>query len=282
GLHVFKSLAFVVLGSSLDLTQSADFLFSNIDLIDLSSGGDNTLTIDADQVLRLSPSSGALRVRHDSADTVHYGDGWSVGNPIFSEGRQAHVLTNGTARIEIQNTLPYQNPLSATDVNFSGDTTPLDALQVINYIGLFGSGSIDLTDPASAVELPKAYYDVNGSRTATPIDALMVINFIARMIAAEGESPASETTLRQSPLGYLTPQRLLVSSATTDRFDTTRTSTRKISGLSRAVGEWHEAPTADVALTAMFDRDATDPPSDTPPPLARQFAMLELLSELES
>lgn len=193
GGNGFNVLTFAGAGHSLDLTQSPQIDLSNIDMIDLAGGGQDTLTINADAVLSIAPNSGTIRLRHDVGDVVHYGDGWKVQKPIFVQGQQYHVMTNGSARIETHNTLAFQNPFAVTDVNFSGDTTPLDALHVINLLGRSATGAVDLADPTSATELPKYYYDVDGNQTATPLDALMVINFIARMLVGEGESAAIVT-----------------------------------------------------------------------------------------
>lgn len=285
GRHGFNSLVFGGVGTSLDLTQSADLALTNIDLIDLSTG-DNTLSVDAEEILRLASSSGSLRLRHDAADSVQYGDGWTVQKPIFSDGNQYHVLTNGVARIETQNTLAYQNPIAATDVNFSGDTTPLDALQVINYIALFSSSSVHLSDPTSATELPRAYYDVNGSQTATPLDALLVINHIARMLAAEGESPIV-ATVESRPSQWRSSQRALplrkqLPQKSLDDSDSETAAWTLGSIIDTKPKNKIGGATMDPSTKQpQSETEIAGPASDPRSILVRHSAMLELLSEME-
>jgi VCBS repeat-containing protein len=100
-----------------------------------------------------------------------------------AEGGQAA----GTVTVTVSGTPkpPYQNPISNTDVNASGQTSPIDALIVMNYINTHGAGTI----PAGTPRPP--YIDVNGDSSVTPVDALAVINYLNSQ-AAGGESSAAE------------------------------------------------------------------------------------------
>ena len=173
----------------LDLTDDNLIKPLNIEIIDIVGASPNQLTVSGPDVLEVTDADNMLVVIHDEDDTVNYAqDGWTVGDPIFIDGSQRHVLSNGDARIETINTRPFQNPLEPTDVNFSGGTTSLDALQIINFLGRFdGVTSVDLPAPTSESELPERYYDVNGSGTATALDALNVINFVGRQLLSGGE-----------------------------------------------------------------------------------------------
>lgn len=69
---------------------------------------------------------------------------------------------------------PWQNPVNRLNVNAQDGVTPIDALLVINHLG------IDLTQPngipASLVAGSPPLVDVNGDNVVSPIDALLVIN----------------------------------------------------------------------------------------------------------
>ncbi len=66
--------------------------------------------------------------------------------------------------------ISYDDPATPTsDVNKDGWVTPLDALQIINYLNQNGPGPV-----------PSGFenYDLNHDNLITPIDALIVINFL--------------------------------------------------------------------------------------------------------
>ena len=69
---------------------------------------------------------------------------------------------------------PYTNQANPLDVNGDGGVSPLDVLQIVNYLNFNGSGALPFP-PAVA---PPPFLDVNGDGAVTPLDALMVINFI--------------------------------------------------------------------------------------------------------
>ncbi|MEL6110464.1 MAG: dockerin type I domain-containing protein, partial [Planctomycetota bacterium] len=68
------------------------------------------------------------------------------------------------------------NSIIPTDVNGDWETTPRDALNVINYIGRAGGAEQEDTAPTGM-------FDVNNDGNITPIDALIVVNDIG----SEGE-----------------------------------------------------------------------------------------------
>lgn len=168
-------------GQTLDLSDPVLTQLREIEIVNVVGASPNTLVLDRAGVVASTDSGNTLIVVHDEDDTVRYdGVGWVVLTPIFVDGGQRHLLTDGAATVQTINTRPWTNPLHPTDVNFSGETTALDALQIINFLGRNEALSVPLSTPTSLEELPERYYDVNGSRTATAIDALQVINFIAR------------------------------------------------------------------------------------------------------
>ncbi len=180
-------------GQTLDLTDAGNAI-SNVEEIDIIGASPNQLILDAPSVIETTDASNSLLVKHDADDTVSYGSGWNVEAPVFVAGEQRHILSNGNARVETINTLPWQNPLAATDVNFNEETTSLDALLIINFIGRSAVATVPLAAPTAEAELPEHYVDVNGSQTATALDALLVINFLGQQSnesEAENVSPAA-------------------------------------------------------------------------------------------
>ncbi len=163
----------------LDLTDPSQSRLRNFEAIDIVGASPNELTINGQSVLDATDDGNSLVVIHDDDDPVNYvGDGWEVLDPIFVDGQQRHVLTNGDATVHTINTRPWQNPFEPTDVDFNGFTTALDALLIINLLNRSGSNPVALTTPTMASELPPVYYDVDGSLFATALDALRVINFM--------------------------------------------------------------------------------------------------------
>jgi hypothetical protein len=101
-----------------------------------------------------------------------------------------------------------QNPLLREDVNADGTVSPVDALQVINYINDLNNQS---PNPAGE-ELPDPavfrFLDVSGDSEISPIDVLQVINFLNLVqnpsLNAEGEfglvAAATPAALRDAPM----------------------------------------------------------------------------------
>jgi hypothetical protein len=115
----------------------------------------------------------------------------------FSSSASAIATPTGEAidgevedyRITIQGN-PYKNPSNNLDVSCDGAVSPIDSLQVINFINLNGP-STTLTLPVNRPLPP--YLDVNGDGAVTAIDALLVINFLnLRGPGGEGEGESAE------------------------------------------------------------------------------------------
>ncbi|MCA9055942.1 MAG: FG-GAP repeat protein, partial [Planctomycetaceae bacterium] len=95
----------VLLGSGLhlDLTAIADNRIREIEIIDLTGSGDNTLTLDLREVLNFSDHSNTLLVRRNAGDTVNIGAGWTAqGNEVIGPDSFA-VFTQGAAVVKVQN-----------------------------------------------------------------------------------------------------------------------------------------------------------------------------------
>ena len=84
---------------------------------------------------------------------------------------------------------PYKNPTNGLDVNGDGKVTPIDALNVINYLNSSAPSTLTLPHTAAA-----PYIDVNGDGSVTPLDALLIIDYLNTLPpsgSSEGEAPVA-------------------------------------------------------------------------------------------
>lgn len=156
------------------------------------SDPDGTLDLNSIQIVR-QPSRGSVVVM--GGGLVRYVPSSDfVGIDTFdytirdNRGRPSNV---GQVRIQVVAS-ELQNPSNFTDVNASGETSPLDALLILNRLSRAAREGVMGGIPVESLinELPRLFYDVDGSRVVEPIDALLVINEIARQNRAalgEGE-----------------------------------------------------------------------------------------------
>ena len=81
----------------------------------------------------------------------------------------------GVQELEPRIALSWYDSANPTDVNDSGETTPFDALLVINELDLRNFSDPD-TGKLDDIPNPPWTLDVNNDTLATPLDALLVIN----------------------------------------------------------------------------------------------------------
>lgn len=137
---------------------------------------------DAAQLLVRIPfeatAAGQLRLSTNPADErpIHEVDLFGVNHVISQE-----LVKYGHESIEIVN--GWHNEEEPTDVNNDHNTTPQDALVVVNFINREGLGSLrdkirGHGNPAERAALLAArmFYDVNKDFHLTPMDPLLVIN----------------------------------------------------------------------------------------------------------
>ena len=97
-------------------------------------------------------------------------------------------------QVYLQMPTPWHNPVNGSDINNSGSTTVLDALQIINELGrrrFFEPATNVLYSPIDMPIWPDVYLDQNNDGKLTAIDALRVINQMKRESdsdVGEGES----------------------------------------------------------------------------------------------
>jgi hypothetical protein len=110
---------------------------------------------------------------------------------------EASGFVDGTQSIQVTDSDGvWHNRQRPFDVNNDGSVSPVDALLVINFLNIFGAGSV----PGGS---PPPYYDVNSDSFVTPIDALMVINVLNTQGAegeGEGATPAAQVQSAASPI----------------------------------------------------------------------------------
>ena len=95
------------------------------------------------------------------------------------------------ANVELTLARQWQSSEIATDVSGDGRTSPIDALQVINFINQYGSR--DLPRIPSGAIARSGHVDVNGDGRVSSLDALLVINHLAdRNRSAESELVTSD------------------------------------------------------------------------------------------
>jgi FG-GAP repeat/RTX calcium-binding nonapeptide repeat (4 copies) len=148
-------------GRGNDILSVSDLTFIrivDIEEINITGSGNNTLTLNHREVLNLSSHSNTLIVRRNSGDVVNRGTGWTqLANEIIS-GNTFEVFSQGEARLKVQavstvasvvgrqifynnsagfgtngaNNAPTVNPINAIDPSkhalLPGQTTTLGAL----------------------------------------------------------------------------------------------------------------------------------------------------------
>ena len=102
--------------------------------------------------------------------------GSSVGLDAFAYATSKYVSED----------LDWNNIIIATDVDFTGTTTPLDALLVINELNLreFSDPETGALPALADGQLPAGFFDVNDDGLVAPLDALLVINSLSEPAAA--------------------------------------------------------------------------------------------------
>jgi hypothetical protein len=95
----------------------------------------------------------------------------------------------------------WTNPTNAYDVNSQNGVTPLDVLELINWVNSH-PGQTQLPDVQST---PPRFFDTSGDGTITAEDVVVIINYLNSQLAGgEGEAafwPAWPMTSARSALG---------------------------------------------------------------------------------
>ncbi len=176
---------------AVDLTGDGGANLQNFETFDIIGDGKNSLKLDADQVVRLSPATGTLLVRSDPGDSVEIGEGWGRVATEVVDGEFVRVVSQQAATLRLIGPDEWSNPVDPHDVNNDGSVSALDALTVINELNRqrFSDNQGLLVPALTTGPFPNVFFDVNRDARASAIDALRVINFLNRR---DVEDPAGE------------------------------------------------------------------------------------------
>ena len=89
-------------GLSLNLTTLRDNRIVDVEMINITGSGNNTLTLNLREVLNISSESNRLLVRRNVGDVVNIGLGWTQGADQILGGVTYHILTQGAATLGIE------------------------------------------------------------------------------------------------------------------------------------------------------------------------------------
>jgi Ca2+-binding RTX toxin-like protein len=106
-------------GITLDLTTTADNTVTDIEVIDISGSGANTLTLDFQEVVNISSTSNTLLVRQSAADTVNIGTGWTQGSQQTIDSVTYDIFTQGAAILGLQDVTPPTVTAAIVDASLS-------------------------------------------------------------------------------------------------------------------------------------------------------------------
>lgn len=112
-------------GFSLNLTTLANSRLSGIEEIDLTGSGDNTLTLNALEVLNLSSESNALVVRSNPGDIINIGSGWTPQAAEAIGPDRFRVYSQGLAILKLQDSTPPTSTIVVSDNSLFADETSL-------------------------------------------------------------------------------------------------------------------------------------------------------------
>lgn len=188
------------------LDANGNGIFESTEKIPVSGrigNGSNTIAVPRNVIPGSSVSNGpvALRVRMSSQEILG-----PTGAAPDGEVEDYYVNINRN---------PYNNQSNRLDVNGDGGVSPLDVLQLVNYINANGSGLL----PFPPISTPP-FLDVDADGFVGPLDVVTVINFInARTsgggVGGEGEGEGSASDRWISATSLAAPEVTAKSSSET-------------------------------------------------------------------
>ena len=157
---------------SFDLTANAKFL-KGVDVVNLSGASRGSLSLNDASIHQVSDADNLLvkQAKEDFIDLTL--SPWKLQPPVVHNGVRVHQLATDIALLQLENELPWQNPLMKLDVDSDGSITPLDVLLIINLLNESDTWRLDASNPRHAAA---GYVDVDGDGNLSPLDVLMVIN----------------------------------------------------------------------------------------------------------
>jgi hypothetical protein len=149
---------------------------------------------------------------------------------------------------------PYTNPANRFDVTGDGFVSPIDVLQIVNYI----NAGLPTRPPLPPVAVPP-YLDVNGDGFINSLDVLNVIDFINSNLngGRSGEGEAGDTA------DLWIPAEALDARAAAPAVSSISSSSLSIGGSSGSVA-WTKSTvrSSDLAMASYFSSSLLSNPSD--------------------
>ncbi|TWU48479.1 choice-of-anchor Q domain-containing protein [Rubripirellula reticaptiva] len=199
-----NTLRWVGGAGTLDLTPTGNLILRQVDAIDLTDAGAQSVLVDSAAAREMDPDGGGViitghvPVAGQPSDQIMFADGplWRMGTPEVIFGTAFRKISLSDTFIQTDFGSGWQNIANPSDVNNNGSITANDALVIINELGRRSYsnrvGSV-LVDPATVDPWPGFYYDQNGDGLATALDALRVINQLARLTTPANPSGEAES-----------------------------------------------------------------------------------------
>ena len=173
-------------GIRLDLTRISDNRIVNVEVIDISGRGANTLHLNFREVVNLSSDSNTLLVRGNTGDKVSIGIDWLLGGTEIVGAETFDVFTQDAAILKIQQSVEIWNNAVPLDLDWLDGTTgfridgidagDLSGCAVSNAGDVNGDGFDDLiigaawADPGGDERAGESYV-VFGGYSALRVDA---------------------------------------------------------------------------------------------------------------
>jgi hypothetical protein len=134
------------------------------------------VTVLADGRVAYDPRGVAAFMRLKAGESVTESFVYRVNNFLY----QAEALANFT----VQGSTRWHNATLPVNVVNDGSVEPRDALVIINFLGNYGTRSLD-----DEVDGPRSehFLDVDNDGSIAPLDALLVINWLGRNSRGRGE-----------------------------------------------------------------------------------------------
>ena len=148
-----------------------------------------SVTIDGQTVVRTNAAGGWSAAVEDGPHRISAHGGQfsgvsTVNATVAGDNVQVDFISGRVAGQVTFAEVYGTNVARPIDVNASGDDSALDALIIVNHIGVTQSGGQRLYDTP-------VYLDVSGDGNVTTVDALQVINGLSRQAIAETENVAA-------------------------------------------------------------------------------------------
>ncbi|HAC91512.1 MAG TPA: hypothetical protein DCF63_12915, partial [Planctomycetaceae bacterium] len=125
-------------GHHLDLTTIPDNRIVDIEQIDITGSGNNTLTLTHREVLNISSHSNTLVVRRNAGDSLNIGPGWTQQANETVGPDTCEVFTQGAATLKVQVVPSSIVGSFVNHASYSGPGSSIDGGKILAKEGLIG------------------------------------------------------------------------------------------------------------------------------------------------